>query len=693
MKKAIILMTTLMMCVFMFLNLQEIKSEDQWTWEKAPEDATLLLNLSSLDMDESLTVHILTALADQYQANIELITNRTIKDQYIVYHALYLTHDYSADHTLISGRDLEIADMASNVFVASFDTQDPSQIGIYEDLFGDDPAYYYPLIAYVNQYNLSGQIFITFLDPSNQGSFMNDLSQVLGIEKEQLFSDMINYYVEPSNATFLHTLTLVFFIGFLFILGFYILKQSKKISVLKLNGYGQMDINVILLKPVLVTQLILLCLMMFFVYLWLPSIWFDMTKKMVMMICISTLVCLALIQLIQSHISVTLLIKNNSHRSFYTGISFTAKIFMALICSYILGICLTNLDYARALQKEMTAWEPYLNTAAVHSYRTDDTSWNKNLDLFRDPSAISDFYSEICDLSYLIYPSTFQYERRESNYLIASENYLQQYHFYDENGNRITFGPEIEQALLLVPLSMKDFDYHDYPMTRDYDDPLIWYYDDTQSEPIFSYDPYFAKDNHYEIKNPLISVKTPLNMQNDYSFLANNGILKFLDPDSLEEVMALYKEHLSVKPILETYEQAFENKISLVERIQRVYLPIFLMTALVYIFLLYQLTRIYITNDAKKLAVHYTLGYSTLRSFQNYFMMVMTTWVFSIMAYYLASFSQYGEWNRFRFIEYDLSSIALLGIWGFCLFELLILIAIIFWTKRQSYVIYLKGGN
>ena len=31
MKKAIILMTTLMMCVFMFLNLQEIKSEDQWT--------------------------------------------------------------------------------------------------------------------------------------------------------------------------------------------------------------------------------------------------------------------------------------------------------------------------------------------------------------------------------------------------------------------------------------------------------------------------------------------------------------------------------------------------------------------------------------------------------------------------------------------------------------------------------------
>ena len=129
---------------------------------------------------------------------------------------------------------------------------------------------------------------------------------------------MINYYVEPSNATFLHTLTLVFLHRFLIHIRLLHLKQSKKISVLKLNGYGQMDINVILLKPVLVTQLILLCLMMFIVYLWLPSIWFDMTKKMVMMICISTLVCLALIQLIQSHISVTLLIKNNSHRSFYT---------------------------------------------------------------------------------------------------------------------------------------------------------------------------------------------------------------------------------------------------------------------------------------------------------------------------------------------------------------------------------------
>lgn len=82
-------------------------------------------------------------------------------------------------------------------------------------------------------------------------------------------------------------------------------------------------------------------------------IWFNLLKKICVMVCISTLVSLILIQLIQSHISVSALIKNASHQSFYTGISFAAKIFMTIICSYILVICLTNLDYSWVLQKEM----------------------------------------------------------------------------------------------------------------------------------------------------------------------------------------------------------------------------------------------------------------------------------------------------------------------------------------------------
>lgn len=694
MKKTIIFMTAIIMCVFMLLNLQEIKYEDQWTWEKAPEDATLLLNFSSLEIDESVKVRVLTKLADQYQANIELITARTIDDQYIIYHALYLTHNNTIDHLLVSGRHLEITDMSSNHFVASFNTEKSTQIGVYEDLFGDNLVYYYPLLTYVDQYNLNGQIFVSFLDPSNQEIFINELSQALGCEQNFFVSDMSNYNIPPISTSFSRNITLVFFIGFLLILGFYILKQSKKISILKLNGFGQIDINIRLLSPVFFTQFIFLGLMSLFTWFIFPAIWFNLLKKMCVMVCVSALVCLILIQLIQSHISVSALIKNASHQSFYTGISFAAKIFMAIICSYILGNCLTNLDYSWVLQKEMRIWEPYLDTFVVDGYQTDDTSWNKNLDLFRDLSSISDFYFDIYPLCYLVYPSTFEYDGNEYTYLMATENYLQQYRFYDENKNLITLDPDFDQPLILIPISMKEIEYNDYLKSIDYQDPFILHYDEKKSDTIFSYDPFYAKENHYQIKSPIISVKTRTNMtEHDYYYLANSGIFKFPNAHSKEDILTLYEKHLLAKPILETYSEAFEDQLTLVNRIQHMYLPLLLVTTLIYIFLLYQMTRIYVANEAKKLAIHYTLGYSTLHSFKNYLVMVVMTWIFSLMAYYLSSLSQFSEWNLFRFIEYDFSFVVLFGIWMFCLLEMFTLVSIILWTKRQSFVTYLKGNN
>src|SRR5699024_3088855 len=120
MKKTLFIISMIMIMISSYVFVQEQKSLDQISWDSGPSTQTMMISLDSVEVEKERMVQILTETADKYEANLELVTNRTINGDYYRFHILYLNYDQSLDYQLVSGRELTVDDMNTDNFIATF---------------------------------------------------------------------------------------------------------------------------------------------------------------------------------------------------------------------------------------------------------------------------------------------------------------------------------------------------------------------------------------------------------------------------------------------------------------------------------------------------------------------------------------------------------------------------------------------
>lgn len=692
MKKTMLFISAIMMIICSYIFLQEQKSINQISWNNGPRTQTLMISLDNVELDKEIMVQALLSTADQYDANLELVSNRTIDGEYFRFHVLDLNYDQSLDYTLISGRELTVNDMNSDYYLATFKTEDPNQIGVYKDLFNDDKVYFMPITSYAKDYSLSGTLFVSFLDSEVSESFLADLSQALNVNSETLIANVDSMTLGKDTVSRFRQLNQVTVISFILALVYYIMFHSKKISVMKLNGIGLRDIYIEMIKPILLVEILVSIALVLVAWIIIPDLFSSLLIELIKTIGISVLVSFVVLYVLQKYMSLASLIKNNNQQGWTTIASIATKVFMAIIICSSLGISGTALSYSHEIKNQISNWMPYLNTVFIDAFYQSEDHYCSDFSCFDKDQQGPAFMNAILPYAYYIRNDSFE----NIQWMSISTNYLDQIQLVDKNGNLLNADDNLDHQLILLPMSNPEIDYLGTGLVEDPSNLEIGYYDDKEAT-IFSYDPMVGIDNNYILKSPIIDVKTPSNMTNfDYACITNSGVIKIIDyadPPVKKAVDELFQNEMHLSPHLITYEESFERRMTLSDQLWQSYIPIFVVSFVIYLFVLYQITKLYVQTHIKKYAIQYTLGHSFCRSFQSYFMIIIATWTISIVSYFVTVINQTQEFANMQVIAYQMSPLSFLPLIIMILLELLLVTISLLLMKRRSLVIYLKGGQ
>lgn len=692
MKKTLFIISMIMIMISSYVFVQEQKSLDQISWDSGPSTQTMMISLDSVEVEKERMVQILTETADKYEANLELVTNRTINGDYYRFHILYLNYDQSLDYQLVSGRELTVDDMNTDNFIATFETNASNQIGTYQDLFNDDKVYFMPLHAYVKEYALYGRMFVSFLNPDNSELFLTELSNALNVSSESLTDNVDLITLGRDTVQRFQHLNQVILISFILALIYFVMFHSKKISVMKLNGISVMDIYVEMIRPILLVEVITSVAVLLLTFVLIPDIASHLLSELVKTICISMLVAFIVLYILQNFMNLASLIKNRNMQSWTTIASVATKVFMAIVVCSSLGMSGTALSFSHSLKEEISNWEPYLDTVFIDGFYQTENHYCSDFTCFDKDQQGPTFMNAILPYAYYIRNETYG----DIQWISLSTNYLDQMQLVDKNGEALYIDDELDHSLLLLPISNPEVDYMSIGLTNDLENLEIGYYDDTRAN-IFSYDPMYGTDNDYILEAPIIDVKTPANMTNfDYACITNPGVIKIMnysDPSVKGPVDDLFENMMHLTPHLITYEENFEDMITLSNQLWHSYLPILMVSLIIYLFVLYQITKLYVQTHVKKYAIQYTLGHSFYQSFKSYFMIICATWIVSVIGYFATVVSQTEEFINMQVIDYQMNILTFVPLIVMILIELVLVVISLQLMKRRSLVTYLKGGE
>ena len=212
-------------------------------------------------------VEVVQALAKKHNVivgknNVDF-KNKNAHNMYLSLDNIEELKDFLKNHFQIKFLDNE---SSSESFISTYDPNNQNQIGIINDLLGDNFYSYYLMDEMVAKNDsLIGIYYVFFTDFSNFSNFINELDGLLGYETYTLssFNDITNYIIVLIIGCIL-ALLLFYFIFQVY--EYY--NNSKKIGCMKLLGFDNSKINKNMirnkLKIYLITMLIIVILMLCF---------------------------------------------------------------------------------------------------------------------------------------------------------------------------------------------------------------------------------------------------------------------------------------------------------------------------------------------------------------------------------------------------------------------------------------------
>lgn len=238
MKKKICILTFILVsiCLGCFTFIQ--KNSDKLKWQKLHTDNTFSVIFDdTLKIEDEELIEICKTMAIEYDANFYKILNTSEKGATRII-ASFITNDHYHPYQVV-GSDLTSQTMNEEYFISTERTNDSRQIGTIKDVFADDRVVIGTFDYFLRNYQLYNHITIEFKDLTLANFFFDELAKRLNIARDEITISPIHMNENNPLNLLAYSLVAISLLTFCIIVFYYTCFNSKKIGVLKLNGFDR----------------------------------------------------------------------------------------------------------------------------------------------------------------------------------------------------------------------------------------------------------------------------------------------------------------------------------------------------------------------------------------------------------------------------------------------------------------------
>lgn len=688
MKKKICIITFILVsiCLGCFTFIQ--KNNDKLKWQKLYTDNTISITfVDTLRIEDEKLIEICKNIAVKYNANLYKILNTSEKGSTRVI-ASFITNDYYKPYQVV-GNDLTTKTMNGEYFISTESSDSTRQIGIIKDVFADDQVIIGTFDYYLKNYELNNNITIEFKDLNLANHFFDELAQSLNITRNEMTINPIHINENSPLNILAFSLVAVSLLTFCIIVFYYTCYNSKKIGVLKLNGFDKNYIFEKIMMPIYLTALLTasfgLGIMAFFVKNADIQFWLNILKYIFSMFFL--IISLSFISyFILSKFTLIEILKGNYGKRLIEKFNYVLKIIILICCFMFSGVIISNLSRAYEFRKVISSWVNYKDYAIPIEIKTTNftalfDASEKELrgihkDLFSKGSLY--IYNSILETQNFFFNDQSILEVEKNDFLEVEEfnrdikfyystintNYIKTLNLKDMNGEDIIFDDRNSDLIFLLPYSKVELQNYPYILKFHMADAIISdgktfddfnfkfiIYDDRVNNKFFSFNINLNEDGKYNIFSPVFNVITSQNILNRY--LTNifatgtNSRLKIpLNNDTIEmanmNIESIFKSNLtehSTTLNLGGLSQPFVSQIDMIDYTLQFYTPILVLLLIVYIIIVIQSTKLYIKNNLKTIAIKKLNGFTLVHSLKKYIIKTLLLDMVASIAFLVATYN------------------------------------------------------
>lgn len=603
-----LVLMTVFSCIALFFYE---RTQDSNRWENlGMQEQSFFVNLENTTTEKEELLQGFKQLADSYDILIVKTEINYSKDEKVISKYLMATNNQYAtilDHVnLTKGEFLDFKKNPAAYMTTN--EKDSSATGHLLDFAGDDVIYIKSLQVAPS---LKGTYYITPLETDfDTKEFYTKLESLTGLPYDELSRK--TFYSGNSTPLLFTILIFVVLIQILLCILFFLfigMQSLRKIAVLKLNGWNQLDIWFDSIKNYLFILLITSVVTNLFLNVILKNLTVSFQTHLLLLELLFALILIltSLSVLIIAHFTpLSLLLKNRIHQKIALIPVLIVKLFFvtAVICfAYLIP---TNFSSLQAEKEKIVHWESFSDYYVLSSMSLGEDFngivQGTSTDMAED---LTNYYKELNTLGAIYihseeitpnqrlqaYQNVMYYDPAIGNQISSffsmtvNPNYLKNFPVYDEQGNQISVSENEQSRLLFIPKSKADqaalyaklyqsltldsklsFErrYHLEEEALDSSKIQIIYliYDD--SEPFFSFNDGLANSANGTVNSPIFNVLTIANgTPDETSNILNTGIYTTLKlpfagtEDELENILVPIQKKVNL------IDNRFEyNKIS-----------------------------------------------------------------------------------------------------------------------------------
>lgn len=613
---------------------------------------------------------------------------------------------------LKSGRSLNSSDGAEK-FLSSEDTGNKNQVGILDWMTLGDIAEIRPWYAFENTCFWLHNIIVHTKDSNAINEVVSDFKNTYGISFVKLASNEKSLYggnvYTQEYAKLCYEIIAIIATLYFLILVYDTFFRYKEFAVMKLNGFSNFKIFKLILfraVKVIVTGILITGILLFSYLICIQEndIWGFFEKWILgvsylslLLILVNTLMIFLVIK-VNVHSS----LKNKKPLNFMQKINYLAKlIFATVLIGYMasnavqLGILVDNVNNFKLWQKK--AGNLVGTFGALFGDNEDGTWWSKDTMV-----AMKKLYDKLDNEGKVIYANfrgcnknTIALNvknlklvgKKETPYMscksaTVNNNYLKENPIYDINNKRVLFNNNSEDVVNLLVLD--DLKKYESEIIKEYSkDKMknkqikITYI--KMGQKFFTYNLQVAKDNNNTLTDvPVIIIDNQNNLDLDYYCCYGLNLIKVKDVNNgYQELLPYLKEVNLDNSIYNTRPVMWQINFKIYSMEQSLMCGILKLffAAMALILIIVSLSVNYIEKNKLKKALLKIHGFSFIKRYALFYILLILIWVLS----YAASYEYYNS----------VLSIKITIISGLCDFIISTIILKVYENKKISSV--LKG--
>lgn len=589
----IVLFSVLFYITFNKIDIRELEKvsniESQFRKFQIPSSAVVY---KSTLADPEVAFCILLELSQKYNVNIfrfDIVESSGEKTEFIKYVLINTNTQYFSAFNLKKGRFFYKNETKedNNLFISTNNSNNIEQVGVISD-FGNNNTYTLkPLKTCYKNLSVDGNYSIEVSDKNTYSLFIEELAQRLNLQKED-FSLNNEIAITTDRDSFYDYLNYIYYVLLFIILLlilYFILKESKKISILKMHGFSNFRLWRHIIGNSVIVTIGALFLITFIVSIIIPNSRseniFEFMTEYLLYAGIILLISSSLF--IYSYFYKIIDILNNKKLTMGIFIlNFIFKSSLSIILLLILSTNILNIQLLVEKKQNLKNWEQSMDYGVFYpvnpgnDYKKNMSEGAQNHAVANLQTAERSLYLKLNKMGSL-YINSIAYSEESLlinkdykgiNSVLVNNNYLKKFQIYDKNGNPVNVSEDDARWILLVPqkyfdrksdiinffrqtrIDMASINSEFFKVPTDLSNQqieIIWIRD---NQKVFSFNmDVFPEDNNF-ILEPIIEVITEKNSITPDT----HGILgqSYRDPLKVKLVNRSSEETLnSLKPELE----------------------------------------------------------------------------------------------------------------------------------------------